>query len=89
MTHDFLMAITAVFLIVILALVLVQCINKQYRRDFEYDYLKQEQLFERCLTQKDLIERRNTGARDQELKNLALIKKKQKEIEETMRKGLN
>lgn len=28
MTHDFVMAITAVVIIVILALVLVQCINK-------------------------------------------------------------
>ena len=52
--HDFVLAISAVGIILIFSFAIVACLNRQYRRDFEQDYNKAEQLFERCLTQDDL-----------------------------------
>lgn len=74
MVHDFAMAISAVVCIVVLSVVLVSCINRQYRRDFEHDYEKAEQLFERCLIQEDLVEKHRSGYKEDEI--AALIKKK-------------
>ena len=41
-THEFTTAMISVVAIVIFSVVLVSCINRKYRRDFEYDYEKAE-----------------------------------------------